>query len=73
MIDRDAAVELARAAAQAEAWAFVEPVQACLRKAWFGKDARWEIQTNDKAFGARARFVIDAFDGRIIEKGYIPR
>ncbi|MET3495138.1 hypothetical protein [Variovorax boronicumulans] len=74
MIDEQAAIALARAAAAAAGWAFVDPVQTRLRKPWFGKGAgRWEIQSNAMAFGARARFVIDAADGRILDKGYIPR
>ncbi|KQW59280.1 hypothetical protein [Variovorax sp. Root411] len=74
MIDEKDAIALARAAAMAAGWAFVEPVQARLRKPWFGKGAaRWEINSNAMAFGARARFVIDAVDGRILDKGYIPR
>lgn len=74
MIDEATAVGIARAAAAVQGWVFVDPVQARLRKPWFGKaGARWEIHSNAMAFGARARFVIDAQDGRVIDKGYVPR
>jgi hypothetical protein len=73
MIDQSIAIGLARAAAAREGWSFVEPVAATFRRAWFGNGGRWEIHTNILVRGARARFIIDASDGRIIEKGYIPR
>jgi hypothetical protein len=73
MIDKSAAIALARAAAEKEGWSFVEPVAATLRRAWSGDGGRWEIHSNACVRGTRARFIIDASDGRIIEKGYIPR
>jgi hypothetical protein len=73
MINEAEAIAIARAAADAEGWAFVEPVATTLRRPWFGGGGRWEIRTNARRLGAIARFVIDASDGRVIEKGYIPR
>jgi len=73
MIDKSAAIALARAAAEREGWSFVEPVAATLRRAWSGEGGRWEIHSNAAVRGTRARFIVDASDGRIIEKGYIPR
>ena len=73
MIDESEAVSLARAAAEKEGWSFVEPVAATFRRPWFGQGGRWEIRTNAVGRGAMARFVIDASDGRVTEKGYIPR
>ncbi|WP_208508551.1 hypothetical protein [Variovorax paradoxus] len=75
MIDEATAIGVARRIALQQGWAFVEPVQARLRKPWFfsKQSARWEIESNAVAFGARARFVIDAEDGAVLEKGYVPR
>ena len=73
MIDRAQAIAIARATAEAEHWAFVEPIKCELRKTWRGAPSRWMIRTNAGRHGAIARFVIDASDGRIIEKGYVPR
>jgi hypothetical protein len=73
VIDEQAALAIARSAAQAEGWAFPEPVRIVLRKDWLGRAKRWEIQSGAGRRGTAGRFVIDATDGRIIEKGYIPR
>lgn len=78
MIDEQTAVAIARAEAQSMGWAFGEPVEAVLRqrRSWFGKlenRGRWSIRTNAMARGTCAWFVIDAVDGRVLEKGYVPR
>ncbi len=73
MIDEATAIAIARATAKEEGWAFVEPVATTLRRPWFGGGGRWEIRTNATSRGAMARFVIDAADGRVMDKGYIPR
>ena len=73
MIDEAQALAIARHAAEAEGWAFVEPVKCDLRKSWRGVPMRWDIRTNAGRRGAIARFAIDAQDGGIIEKGYVPR
>jgi len=75
MIDEAAAIAIARATAKEEGWAFVEPVEAILRRPWpwLGGGGRWEIRTHTGGLGAIARFIIDASDGRVIEKGYVPR
>jgi hypothetical protein len=67
------AIQLARAAAQREGWAWAEPALATFRKPWFGKGGKWEIFSNARGLGAKARVVIDASTGEILEKGYIPR
>jgi hypothetical protein len=73
MIDEQTATSIARAAAEKEGWAFADPVRCVLRRTWRGAPSRWEIRTNDGRRGSIARFVIDAGDGTIIEKGYISR
>lgn len=69
----DEAVELARAEAKRQGWAWVDPALATFRKAWLGNGGKWEIYSNAKGLGAKARVVIDAATGVILEKGYIPR
>jgi hypothetical protein len=73
MIDHDAAVEIARARAREKGWAFGEPVGVQVRRGWFGQSDRIEIETNAGKRGTKARFVIDAKSGAILEEGYIPR
>jgi uncharacterized membrane protein YkoI len=73
MIDRDAAVRIARARAEANGWAFAEPLEIAERRGWFGKKARYEIATNASKRGSKARFVIDAATGEVLSEGYISR
>ena len=73
MINEETAIRIARAAADEKGWAFVDPVQVKLHRALRGNGGRWEIHSNTLAFGAKARFLIDAEDGRIIDQGYISR
>jgi len=73
MIERTAALEIARARAHEKGWAFGEPIDVRLRRGWFGRSDRFEIETNAGKRGTKARFVIDATNGTIIEEGYIPR
>lgn len=70
---REEALAKARAVAEQEGWAWTEPADATFRRAWFGKGGRWEIFSNAKGLGAKARVVIDAETGEVLEKGYIPR
>jgi hypothetical protein len=72
-VTEDEAVSLARAVAEREGWAWVEPAYATFRRPWFGKGGKWEIFSNANGLGAKARVVIDAQTGAILEKGYIPR
>jgi hypothetical protein len=67
------AIAIARAAAQQEGWAWVEPALATFREPWFGKGGKWEIFSNALGLGAKARVVIDAQTGAVLEKGYIRR
>ena len=67
------AIQIARAAAQREGWAWAEPALATFRKPWLGKGGKWEIFSNALGLGAKARVVIDAQTGAVLEKGYIRR
>jgi hypothetical protein len=73
MIDAEGALEIARARAADNGWAFAEPFSVRLRRGWFGQNDRYEIETNAGRLGAKARLVIDASSGRIVSEGYIPR
>lgn len=73
MIDETAAVEIARARARENGWAFSDPVQIWLRRGWFGQHDRFEVETNAGHRGTKARFTIDAQTGEIMSQGYIPR
>ena len=73
MIDESQAIEVCRQEAEAQGWAFVEPVDCHLRKTWRGAPKHWDVRTNAGHLGAIARFVVDACDGRVLEKGYVPR
>jgi hypothetical protein len=43
------------------------------RRGWFGQHDRFEIETNAGMLGTKARFVIDAETGAVLDEGYIPR
>ena len=74
MIDREAAIEIARKRAMEKGWAFAEPVDVISRRRWFSSRIfRFDIETNAGNLGTKARFVIDAATGEIISEGYIPR
>jgi hypothetical protein len=73
MIDREAAVEIARARAHEKGWVFAEPIAVIHRRDWFGPGQRFEVTANADKFGAKARFVIDVVTGEILEEGYVPR
>jgi hypothetical protein len=67
------AIDKARAVAEREGWAWVEPARVTFRKPWFGKGGKWEVFSNAMGLGAMARVVLDDESGAVIEKGYIPR
>ena len=73
MIEKEQAIEIARKRAVANNWAFVEPINVVVRRGWFGKISRYELETNAGNRGTKARFVIDANSGEIISEGYISR
>ena len=74
MIERETAVEIARARAAQNGWGFAEPLDIIERRPWFGRGGgRFEIMTNAGKRGTKARFVIDAESGEILHEGYIPR
>lgn len=73
MIESTAAIEIARARAAINGWAFAEPVQVVHRPGWFGAPGRYEIETNAGKLGTKARFVIDGRTGEVVSEGYIPR
>ena len=73
MIDQEAAISIAKDAARTQGWAVVDPIEALLRRDWFGRPKRWEIRTNIRNRGGpKARFVVDATDGHIVDQGYVP-
>ena len=73
MIDEAAAIEIARARAAKNGWAFSEPLSVLHRRGWRGESKRFEIETNAASLGTRARFVVDAAMGEVLSEGYIPR
>jgi hypothetical protein len=73
MIEQSDAIEIARARATEQGWAFAEPVDVVHRRGWLGQPDRFEIETNAGKRGTKARFVIDAVTGMIVSEGYIPR
>ena len=73
MIEEQAAIEIARQRAAEKGWAFAEPIAVRLRRSWFGRHERYEIETNANNRGTKARFEIDAATGAILSEGYIPR
>ena len=72
MIDKDEALSLAREAAEAAGWAWVEPVDINWRSDWLGKSGKWEIMTNANGLGAKIRMIVRG-NGEIVEKGYVSR
>jgi hypothetical protein len=73
MLTEKEAINLARQAAEQQGWAWIEPAHATLRRAWRGAEGRWEVFSNALGRGAKARVVIDARTGEVLDKGYIPR
>jgi hypothetical protein len=74
MIDREEAIEIARARATQNGWGFGQPLQVIHRRPWFKKTGgRFEIETNANRLGTKARFVVDEDTGAILDEGYIPR
>jgi hypothetical protein len=73
MLDADAAIEIARARAAQNGWAFGKPVRAMLRRGWFGQRDRFDIETNAGMLGTKAHFVVCAVTGEILSEGYVPR
>lgn len=74
MIEREAAIEIARARAHANGWSFVEPLEVVVRRRWLsGAALRFEITTNAGKRGTKARFVVDAESGAVVAEGYVPR
>ncbi len=73
MIDKDAAVAIARERAVQKGWAFPEPIEIVHHRGWLGGKGRYEIETNAGRRGTKAVFVIDAETGAILTEGYIPR
>lgn len=72
MIDKEEALALARETADANGWAWVEPVDITWRSSWSGKGGKWEIVTNANGLGAKIRMAVSG-DGDVVEKGYVPR
>ena len=73
MIDEAKAIEVARARAQENGWGFGGRIRVIHRRGWFGQNDRFEIESNAGNLGTKARFVIDAVSGEVIDEGYLPR
>lgn len=73
MIERAAAIEIARKRALDKGWAFAEPLEVLTCRGLFGGVTRFDIETNADKRGTKARFVVDAKTGEIISEGYISR
>ena len=73
MIDSARAIEIARARAEQNGWAFAEPVAIIHRRAWFKGNGRFEIETNAGRMGTKAQFVVDAETAEVLSEGYISR
>lgn len=73
MIDRDAAIEIARKRAAEKGWGFAEPLDVSERRGWSGRTKHFEIETNAGNLGTKARFVVNAETGEIVSEGYVPR
>ena len=73
MIARELAIQIARDRAEANGWAFSEPLAIVQRRPWLGWGrSRFEIETNAGNRGTKARFVIDGITGEVLREGYIP-
>lgn len=73
MIDKDAAIEIARKRAEENEWGFGGPIHVVEHHGWFGRNPTvFEIRTNYPNFGTVARFTIDARTGEILKEGYVP-
>lgn len=72
-IDQETAILIARQWAANQGWAFAEPVSLITRRSWRGQVLRYEIETNAGLKGTKARFVIDANTGAVIDAGYLAR
>ena len=74
MIDRAAALDIARQRAAEKGWSLAEPDLIDETRADFGRRVKaYRIASNPRLRGARARFTIDAETGVILEEGYITR
>ncbi len=73
MISAEEALAAARSRAQEKNWFFSDPVECEFRRGWFGLSSCYNIETNAGRRGTKARFVIDAETGAILDEGYIPR
>jgi len=67
------AVEIAQTIARGNGWLWLPPVQARRYRPWFFGAPRWVIWTNAESLGVNVRVVLDDRDGRVLEKGFMPR
>jgi hypothetical protein len=74
MISREDALRIADARAEARDWGLgPQPTIVEITSGWPRRIRKYEVKTNAALRGTRARFVIDAESGEILEEGYIPR
>ena len=70
----DDALRIALARAEARGWTLGgEPEVGEIRRGWPRRLQKYEVTSKKGLLGTRARFVIDAETGAILEEGYIPR
>ena len=72
-VNKTQALAIAERSAQELGWYWAEPVTAKESGGWFWTKRQWTIESNCEARGARARFVIDAESGAVIERGFVGR
>jgi hypothetical protein len=68
------AIAVARRAAEAKGWPFVEPLLVMRKKPWFRSEGgSWEIFTNRFAIGGNVRIVLDDRTGAVLAEGFVRR
>ncbi len=73
MITSEDAMRIARDRAKEHGWGLAEPISVETRRAWSGRIKSYEIHSNPRLRGTKARFTIDAETGAILAEGYLPR
>ena len=73
MITPDDAMRIAISRAKERGWGLAEPISVETRRTWSGRIKSYEIRSNPRLRGTKARFTIDAETGSILAEGYLPR
>lgn len=69
---RNQLLEVARAAAGAQGWPWLEPVEITVKRTTPG-ERQWEVRTNTAARGCNVRLLIAEPGFEIIDAGFLPR